>query len=111
MKDFKITQEEFIKYINNAADIMTLQDNLYSAVADYNDMHRSTECDFGYFPTLVDDVVDLLAKLTDDQEGWISYWMFDLDCGRRADTYKATDEDGNVIQMKTVEDLWAVLNS
>lgn len=110
MKDLKITFDEFAHHINDAVAIMTLQDNLYSAVADYNDKHRSTECDFGYFPTLVDNVVDLLAKLTEDKDGWISYWMFDLDCGRD-DSLHAVNEYGDRIPLKTVEDLWAVLNS
>jgi hypothetical protein len=110
MKDLKITFDEFAKHINDAVAIMTLQDNLYSAVADYNDQHSSTECDFGYFPTLIDNVVDLLEKLTDDHDKWISYWMFDLDCGRD-NSLHAEDEDGNIIPLKTVEDLWAVLNS
>ena len=74
-----------------------MQDRLYGAVAEYNDEHRESEFDFGYFPTLIENVVTLLETLTDDTNHWISYWMFDLDCGRRYVDGSVRDEDGSEI--------------
>ena len=109
MKDFKITYEEFEKNLNDAVAILHLQDRLYGAVAEYNDEHRESEFDFGYFPTLIENVVTLLETLTDDTNHWISYWMFDLDCGRRYVDGSVRDEDGHVVYLQTIGDLWRLL--
>lgn len=111
MKEFSITFDQFEKHINHAISIMHLQDSLYGVISDYNANNRD-ELDFGYWPTLLDDVVDLLELLTDDTENhWISYWFFDLDCGR---TYKdgcVVDGNGNNIKMESLHDLWNVLKN
>lgn len=110
MKSFNITYEEFEKHLNDAIAILHLQDTLYAAVSDYNADHRESEFDFGYFPTLIDNVVVLLEKLTDDEDHWISYWMFDLDCGRKYIDGCVRDEDGHIIFLKTIKDLWNLLH-
>ena len=109
MKDIKITYEEFEKHLNHAVAILNLQDSLYAVVNDFNANTRD-ELDFGYFPTLLDDVIDLLEILTGDTENhWISYWMFDLNCGTGYRSGCVTDRDGNHIELATIQDLWNML--
>ena len=111
MKDIKITREDFEKYVNHAVAIMDLQDRLYDVVNDFNANNRG-ELDLGYFPTLLDDVVDLLAILTGDTENqWISYWFFDLNHGERYYPGCAFGPDGIEIPLATVSDLWELLNN
>lgn len=111
MKDFKISFEDFERHLDDAVSILHLQDTLYGAVSDYNAEHRKSEFDFGYFPTLIDNLVELLETLTEDEDHWISYWMFDLDCGRRYVDGCVRDEDGHIIFLKTVKDLWELLQT
>ena len=106
MKDIKITFEEFEKHLKHAVAILNLQDSLYAVVNDFNANSRD-EYDFGYFPTLLDDVVDLLEILTGDTENhWISYWMFDLNCGTIHHNGCVKDKDGNDVKLVTIRDLW-----
>lgn len=111
MKEFKITFEEFEKHLKHAISIMNLQDKLYGAVSDFNN-ETNDEFDFGFFPTLLDDVVDLLELLTDDQENhWITYWVFDLNCGDLYHEDSVIDKDGNPVRMKTIAELWEMLKN
>lgn len=51
------------------------------------------------FPTLIDNVVDLLENLMDDKDDLVGRWIFEWNFGREAD-----DPD-----LSTVEGLWARL--
>ena len=63
------------------------------------------------FPTLMDEVVDLLAYIFKDEENkWIDYYVFELRCGEK---YKRGDVqiDGKDVPLKTIGDLWNLLQS
>ena len=62
-----------------------------------------------YFPTLDYAVVDLLTDIFGDVDGWISYWIYDLDFGAEYRDGCVKDANGNNISLKTVEDLWKIL--
>ena len=110
MKEINITFEDFERHLKDAESIMCLQDKLYEAVANYNDLNHKSEFDFGYFPTLLDNLIELLEMLMDDCDNhWISYWMFDLNCGEKYHEGCVTDTEGKDVPLKTIEDLWNVL--
>lgn len=58
---------------------------------------------------LVDDMVDLLETLLKDSEGWINYWVFDLDFGEKYHK-GCVRVDGRDIALETVDDLWRFIN-
>ena len=48
--------------------------------------------------------------LLEDKDDWICYWVYELDCGRRWEEGTVVSKDGENIPLKTIEDLWAMLN-
>lgn len=63
-----------------------------------------------YDASCIDEAVKLLEILCDDEEdGMISYWMWELDCGRKWHPGCVIDVNGNDIKLETVEDLYNYL--
>lgn len=62
-----------------------------------------------FYPTMIDDVVDLLEMIMNDLENhWISYFIYDLNFGEK---YKKGDVtvDGDECPLRNVKDLWELL--
>jgi len=51
----------------------------------------------------------LLEAIFKDEGEWISYWMFELDYGLKADDLTAHEADGTPISLKTIQDLYNLL--
>jgi hypothetical protein len=54
-------------------------------------------------------LMELLEELMrDESTSWISYWTYELDCGK---LYKdgCVTVDGNIVKLETLEDLYTVL--
>jgi hypothetical protein len=88
---------------------MHFQEDIMILTSAYNRASRD-ECEL-MMPMLIDDVVDLLAVATHDVDGWISYWLFDLDCGKEYHDGCITEDDGSIIKLATVYDLWDLLKN
>lgn len=108
-KDDMITFEEFNRYMTALKDEEELQDKLTDAVSEYN--RKQNMCIHLVIPSQDHLIVDLLTKILDDKSKWISYWVYELDCGRKYKDGSITDKDGSVIKLKTIEDLWNLLMS
>ena len=61
------------------------------------------------FPSLADNIIRLLAIMTGDEQEWIYYWVYDLNCGKDSDKYRVTDKNGNIIPLTSIQDLWNLL--
>ena len=109
MKKLNITYEEFKKHMDAIVRCMRFQDDIMALVSAYNKASRD-ECEI-MLPMLVDNVIDLLALATQDEEDWIAYWVFDLDCGKEYHDGCAVNEDGSIIKIETISDLWSLLTS
>ncbi len=74
---------------------------------------KSFDPDFGGFSlnryeTLV---LDVLKLAVDDKNDWISYWIYDLNCGKDAKNKTVTNKQGKNIPIKTISDLWEIINN
>ena len=105
MKKLDISYEDFERHMNAIIRIMKLQGDIYDLVHDYD-----SESDI-LFPTLVDNVIELLADLTHDENDNISYWLFDLNCGKDYHDGCITYKNGEIIKLATISDLWNLLTS
>lgn len=56
-----------------------------------------------------DEVIRLLEIILDDRDGDISYWVWELDFGRKWKPGCVTDSDGTDIKLETAEDLYRYL--
>lgn len=102
--EIKIDYKDFEKHLQDVIDIINLQDNISKLGSEFG----GSEYDF-LFPTLTDNVIVLLTSLTNDKYKWIEYFIYELDCGEKAEEYKAFDGNNNVIPLRTIADLWEVL--
>ena len=56
-------------------------------------------------------VQKLLVEATNDEYDYISYFMWDLDFGRKWQPGTITEADGTDIPLKTIDDLWHLLEN
>ena len=103
-----ITFEEFKKHIECIKELIAFEDNLRKVSRSY--FVRREERFNLTFPTLMDNTISLLEILTGDNEAWIDYWVFELDCGNNYKDSCVQDKNGNNIPLKTIRDLWNVIN-
>lgn len=85
-----ISYKEFEKHINAIQNVSCLHDELYGLSENYN-IHIE-------FPSLIDNVVELLEHVTNDTEDLIGRWIFEWDFGRLAEDFDA--------DLSTIEGLW-----
>lgn len=100
--------DTFKKHLSDVVNFSKLNDNIFKAVREYNE--NTEDIAELFLPGLVGNVVDLLEIMTNDTEDrWIGYWAFELDCGENYEDGMVTEENGDIIKLKTIEDLWELL--
>lgn len=103
---FSIEKTEFMKHMDHIMAIMDMQDD----IGDIGRGKYGTQFMFELtFPTLIDDVIELLEAATNDEDDNIQYFLFELDCGRQWKPGMVVTADGTDIPMKTLDDLWNIL--
>lgn len=78
-----------------------------------NEAFKKFEPDFNYigfgrYETLV---VDSIKEAMDDKYDWISYWIYDLECGTKAKKKTVTSKDGKNIPIKTLDNLYNIIKN
>lgn len=64
------------------------------------------------YPTLIDEMIDLLTDACGDrEEEWIYYWVYELKCGTEYHIDSVTNSNGKPIPLRTIDDLWNVVNT
>ena len=71
-----------------------------------------SECDY-FSDKLVESLcrvfdlpIDLVSDLMGDTDGWISFWLFELERGKKFDEGSIVDRDGKPVSVKTIDDLY-----
>lgn len=99
-----ISFEEFKKYMQIYKSILQKENKLSQAL---EEMSKN----FGGF--CFEDVHNLFLKMitsiTKDKGEWISYYIFELDWGKKYQDGYVTDKDGSNIPLKTLQDLYKLL--
>jgi hypothetical protein len=99
-----ITKEKFKEIMNKLIELKKAEDLVDSAL-------KKLDPDFGGFAlckyeSLIVECLELTCN--DDENHWISYWLYDLDCGKEAKRNSVTINKKN-IPIKTVDDLYKIL--
>jgi len=105
-----ITFDRFNEALTEIVRYIEFDDAICAACRKYSEGSEFVT-EFPYPLRLMTTVVDLLELATNDTEnGWISYWLYELDCGK---DYKegCVTKDGENIPLKTSQDLWNLLVS
>jgi len=99
-------KNEFIRIMEELRDMEDQQAKMEKAIGSLFD---------GYVPFLVnrwkgqDLVVSILRNELNDDVDWITYFISDLNFGRRYTDGMIKSKDNKEIQLGTAEDLWAIL--
>lgn len=109
-----ITKEEFVEYMNTLKTLSDSSNMLSNALKNFDSCP-----DFGGFSNFraEDLIIALLEKLMDDSKddeygiSDISYFIYDLEWGSNWTPDSLTDEDGNSIDISTIEKLYDYLAS
>ena len=96
-----MTKKQFTKLMTELVSLKRDEDKL-------NEAFRKFEPDFNYicfgrYETLV---VNALEIAMDDTSEWISYWLYECDCGRKP--MKVT-EKGKKLPCKTISDVYNLI--
>ena len=102
-----ITFKKFKEYIEEIKSVYSFEDRLFDLCMTFNKQTKHQA--FFEIPTLVETSINLLAEIVNDKGEWISYWFFELGCGKLSDDLTVEDENGNNIPLKTIEDLWNII--
>jgi hypothetical protein len=103
-REVVVTYKDFCTYIRRIKAIFDFESELAK-------LRKPTDKDEFtlFYPTMIDDVVDLLEMIMNDLENhWISYYIYDLNFGEK---YKKGDVtiDGDEYPLRNVKDLWELL--
>lgn len=98
-----MSKESFCRVMDNYKSMWNFTDDL-------NDLFRKYKSDGEVYPPMcTETVIDLLEFIFNDKDQWINYWIFELDFGKNYEDGYVKDEHGEVIALKTAEDLYDLL--
>lgn len=98
-----MNKESFCKVMDDYKSMFNFTDEM-------NDLFDKYKMDGNIFPPLcTETVIDLLEFIFNDKNQWIRYWVLELDFGKYYEYGDIKYDDGEVIQLKTVEDLYDLL--
>lgn len=96
-----MTREEYLASVKRFLDLTAADDAFSRAIESF--------CFGSYAPAVnggwKDLAVSLLEAASGDRDGMLSYWLWELDSGRKWKPDSVTDKEGNPIPLQTVEDL------
>lgn len=99
----KLTYDQFADFLGRYIENEKKFNNFANAVEEYfTDTYVMAPKDSEL-------AIDILRAVMNDDDDWISYWMYELNYGRDWEPYKVTDKNGEDIPLKSMEDLWELL--
>ena len=99
-----INKKEFIKLMIDYISLKADEDNLDNAM-------KKFDPDFGSFACMRYDTLFITAleyAMEDKENQWISYWVYELDCGKKA-TKDSVSIEGKNKPIKTLSNLWDLI--
>ena len=99
-----MTKKQFIKAMKDLILLKRDEENLSKAI-------KRFEPDFNYicFSRYENLVLEVLKIATGDKDDWISYWLYELDCGTKAKKNSVKSKYGKGIPIKTLSDLFNII--
>ena len=99
-----ISKKQFIKHMKDLKELYKIEDDIIKAF-------KKLDPDFGYFSLgkSISLIINILEDAFDDESEWISYFIYDLNWGKRWTKKSITDNKGKPINMSTLSELYNVL--
>ena len=106
-----ISKEQFLSIISHFSLMQDLQGRIDYVISD--PLYDSLDTDFMNItfsnPRIEQDLVDVLEDMFKDESHWISYFIYDLQCGVDWHEGMIIDKNGNDIPLGNAYDLWNLL--
>jgi len=99
----------FEKIINEIKEVLDFEDSILSLCCDFNRNNKQGAEAEIFFPDLSTTCISLLNLIFDDKDDWISYYIWELNFGEYYEDGDVTDENGSIIKLKTIRDLYDLL--
>lgn len=101
-----MNKQEFTKILTELVSLKKDESNLNKAL-------KKFESDFNYicFSRYENLIVKLLEIAMNDKSNWISYWIYDCNCGKDSKYGKVTDKNGKNVPIKTISDLYNLIKN
>lgn len=98
-------KETFIDYVEKVKDYIKKEQAVDDAL-------RALSPDFGGFcmGDAISDIIDLLEMCMGDESNWLSYYVWETDCGTNS-CADSVSEDGKRIPFRTIEDVYNLMAS
>lgn len=99
-----LTKKQFITRMEELKELYKIEDEIRKAF-------KKLDPDFGYFSLgkPISLITNILEDTFHDESQWISYFIYDLDWGKRWTKKSITDNKGKSIKMSTLSELYNVL--
>lgn len=98
-----ISKDKFCDYISEIQRLNIIEDKLQQATADL-DFFKFSFCDYESL------TVSILEDIFNDtKNGWISYWIYELNYGKDYCEGCVISKEGSIIKLKTAENLYDLL--
>lgn len=98
-----LSKEDFIKVMEE----VKRQYDFYDALNDVFDKYDSDNSVYNY--KFMDICISLLSAIFHDDNDWIGYWIFELNMGKSFELGDVLDEEGNAIDISTIEKFYDFL--
>ena len=96
----------FEKLMKELVSLKEDEDNINNAFRKFEpDFNGIT---FGRYETLV---VQAIKEAMNDEYDYIGYWLYEVDCGKKAKVGTVTDKDGKNIPIKTLKNLYDLITN
>ena len=103
MKQRILSKNEFVKIMTAIQRVMNYSNEL-------NDVFDKYDCSVLFQPDCIDQTIDLLEFIFHDEKtNWISNWIFELDFGKDYTNSDIEGENGEIVVLNTVDDLYDFL--
>jgi len=102
-----MTRKEFIDSMKRFIKLRETEEKIHEAL---QGLDSDGFCSFtmSNYESLV---IDLLKKVMNDKDEWISYWFYELERGKNATNDSVRDKDNKPIPIKTLNDLYNLINN
>ena len=100
-----LTRKQFKEVLDELKQLCAIEDEIDRAL-------KLLSPDFSGFG--LEKPISLILKTLEyamDDEEWISYWIYDMEWGKKARLGTVTEKDGTNIPIKTINDLYDVLTA
>jgi hypothetical protein len=102
----KITKEQFTKSME------AIKEQVDIDIKNHDALEVLLPSDFvtNFRNVLYNALIDILEEVTNDNGGWIEYFLWELDFGKENWRLKVYSKDKKEIPLSSIDDLWNLLN-